>query len=154
MVVVGVDHAPLWAVGAFFLSFVPYLGLIIALIPPTILAFAESGPAAAAAIVIGGTVLNLVAENVLEPTLTGRALSLATWLVFVMFFFWVWLMGPIGALLSMPISVLIVLVLRHSERTRWIAELLAREGEQPAGPERNLEHPGKESTTTADEPQA
>ena len=44
MVVVGVDHAPLWAVGAFFLSFVPYLGLIIALIPPTILAFAEFGP--------------------------------------------------------------------------------------------------------------
>ena len=43
-----------------------------------------------------------------------------------MFFFWVWLMGPIGALLSMPISVLIVLVLRHSERTRWIAELLSR----------------------------
>ena len=131
MVVVGVDHAPLWAIGAFFLSFVPYLGLILALIPPTILAFAESGPAAAAVIVIGGTVLNLVAENVLEPTLTGRALSLATWLVFVMFFFWVWLMGPIGALLSMPISVLIVLVLRHSERTRWIAELLSREGEPP-----------------------
>ena len=155
MVVVGVDHAPLWAVGAFFLSFVPYLGLILALIPPTILAFAESGPGAAAVIVIGGTVLNLVAENVLEPTLTGRALSLATWLVFVMFFFWVWLMGPIGALLSMPISVLIVLVLRHSERTRWIAELLAREGEQTAGPERHARAPGtQEPAATADEPQA
>ena len=81
-------------------------------------------------------------------------MSLATWLVFVMFFFWVWLMGPIGALLSMPISVLIVLVLRHNTRTRWIAELLAREGEQTAGPERPLGRPGKESTTTADESQA
>ena len=83
MLVLGVDDALLWAVGAFFLSFVPYLGLVLALIPPTILAFAESGPAAAAAVVIGGTALNLIAENVLEPTLTGRALSLSTWLVFI-----------------------------------------------------------------------
>jgi AI-2 transport protein TqsA len=132
MVVVGVDHAPLWAIGAFVLSFVPYLGLIIALVAPTILALAESGPLAAAIVVIGGTLLNLLAENVLEPTLTGRALSLSTWLVFAMFFFWVWLMGPIGALLSMPITVLIVLVLRHNARTRWLAELLSREPAEPS----------------------
>jgi AI-2 transport protein TqsA len=127
MVVVGVDHATLWAIGAFVLSFVPYLGLILALVPPAILALAESGLLPAALIVIGGTLLNLLAENVLEPTLTGRALSLSTWLVFLMFFFWVWLMGPIGALLSMPITVFIVLVLRHNGRTRWLAELLSRE---------------------------
>jgi hypothetical protein len=53
----------------------------------------------------------------------------------------------------MPISVLIVLVLRHNTRTRWIAELLAREGEQTAGPERPLERPWKEPTATVDEPQ-
>ena len=73
---------------------------------------------------VGGVVLNLIAENVLEPTLTGRALSLSTWLVFTMFFFWVWLIGPVGALLAMPITVLIVLVLDHNERTRWVAAFL------------------------------
>jgi predicted PurR-regulated permease PerM len=127
MLVLGVDNALLWAVGAFFLSFVPYLGLTLALVPPTILAFAESGPVAAATIVVGGLVLNLVAENVLEPTLTGRALSLTTWVVFLMFFFWVWLLGPVGALLSMPITVLIVLTLQHNDRTRWVAALLTRD---------------------------
>ena len=127
MLVLGVDNALLWAVGAFFLSFVPYLGLTLALIPPTILAFAESGPIAAAAIIVGGLVLNLVAENVLEPTLAGRALSLTTWVVFLMFFFWVWLLGPVGALLSMPITVMIVLTLQHNERTRWVAALLTRD---------------------------
>ena len=71
--------------------------------------------------------LNLVAENVLEPTLTGRALSLSTWLVFTMFFFWVWLLGPVGALLSMPITVLLVLVLEHNDRDpKWVAALLSR----------------------------
>jgi predicted PurR-regulated permease PerM len=127
MLVLGIDDPLLWAVAAFFLSFVPYLGLVLAMIPPTILALAESGPLAAAAFVIGGTALNLIAENLLEPTLTGRALSLSTWLVFIMFFFWVWLLGPVGALLSMPITVLVVLVLQHNERTEWVAALLTRD---------------------------
>ena len=127
MLVLGVDNALLWAVGAFFLSFVPYLGLAVALIAPTILAFAESGPLAAGIIIAGGIALNLIAENVLEPTLTGRALSLTTWLVFLMFFFWVWLIGPVGALLSMPITVLVVLTLQHNESTRWMAALLTRD---------------------------
>jgi AI-2 transport protein TqsA len=132
LLLLGVDDALLWAVATFFLSFVPYLGLVLAMIPPAILALAESGPLAAATVVIGATALNLIAENVVEPTLTGRALSLSTWLVFVMFFFWVWLIGPLGALLSMPITVLLVLVLQHNERTRWLGQLLAR---QPAEPD-------------------
>ncbi|HET9083425.1 MAG TPA: AI-2E family transporter [Candidatus Limnocylindrales bacterium] len=127
MLILGIDDALLWAVAAFFLSFVPYLGLVLAMIPPAILAFAESGLLAATVFVVGGTALNLIAENVLEPTLTGRALSLSTWVVFTMFFFWVWLIGPVGALLSMPITVLVVLVLQHNERTQWIAALLSRQ---------------------------
>jgi predicted PurR-regulated permease PerM len=148
MLLLGIDDALLWAVAAFFLSFVPYLGLILAMIPPTILALAESGPLAAAAFVIAGTALNLIAENLLEPTLTGRALSLSTWLVFIMFFFWVWLIGPVGALLSMPITVLVVLTLQHNERTQWVAALLTRDrGEAAANEPRN--EPGDEPAAAA-----
>jgi len=128
MLLLGVDDALLWAVATFFLSFVPYIGLVIAMIPPAILAFAESGTLAAVTVVVGATALNLLAENVLEPTMTGRALSLSTWLVFIMFFFWAWLIGPLGALLSMPITVLVVLVLQHNERTQWVAALLTHDG--------------------------
>jgi AI-2 transport protein TqsA len=131
MLVLGVDNALLWAIGAFFLSFVPYVGLVLAVIPPVILAYAESGPAFALLIVIGAMILNVVAENVLEPSMTGEALHLATWLVFIMFFFTVWLIGPVGALLAMPLTVLIVLVLQGNPRTRWIATLLSR-GEPPS----------------------
>ena len=115
MLLLGVDDPLVWAIGAFFLSFVPYVGLILAVIPPAILAFAESGPAAALIILIGAAVLNVLAENVLEPSMTGKALKLSTWLVFVMFFFTVWLIGPVGALLAMPITVLIVLVLQGND---------------------------------------
>ena len=131
MLVFGVDNAVLWAIGAFFLSFVPYVGLVLALIPPVILAFAESGLGAAAAIVIGGAILNVVAENVLEPSMTGKALHVTTWVVFVMFFFAVWLIGPVGSLLAMPLTVLIVLVLGANERTSWVAALLTN-GDAPA----------------------
>ncbi|MET0772519.1 MAG: AI-2E family transporter [Candidatus Limnocylindrales bacterium] len=132
MLVLGVDDALLWGIAAFFLSFVPYLGLTLALIPPALLAFAESGLPAATVLVVGGVILNLIAENILEPAWAGRALSLATWLVFVMFFAAVWLLGPVGMLVSMPITVMIVLLLRGDERSRWIASLLARDtGETP-----------------------
>jgi AI-2 transport protein TqsA len=131
MLVLGVDDPLLWAIGAFFLSFVPYVGLVFALIPPVILAFAESGPGAALAIIVGGAILNVVAENVLEPSMTGKALKLSTWVVFVMFFFTVWLLGPVGALVAMPITVLIVLVLKGNERTRWIASILTRDDPAP-----------------------
>jgi AI-2 transport protein TqsA len=131
MVVLGVDDPLLWAIGAFFLSFVPYVGLVIALIPPVILAFAETGPGAALAIIIGGAILNVVAENVLEPSMTGKALKLSTWVVFIMFFFTVWLLGPVGALVAMPLTVLIVLVLKGNERTRWLASLLTRDDPAP-----------------------
>lgn len=132
MLVLGVDDALLWGVAAFFLSFVPYLGLTLALIPPALLAFAESGIASAAVLVLGGVMLNLVAENILEPAWAGRALSLATWLVFAMFFASVWLLGPVGMLVAMPITVMLVLLLRGDERSRWIASLLTREtGEAP-----------------------
>jgi predicted PurR-regulated permease PerM len=132
MLLLGVDDALLWAVGAFFLSFVPYLGLTLALIPPALLAFAESGAVSALLLVIGGVVLNLIAENVLEPVWTGRALSLATWLVFLMFFFCVWLLGPVGMLVSMPITVLMVLLLQGDERTSWMARLLTRDTAVPS----------------------
>ena len=135
MVVLDVDDSLLWAIGAFFLSFVPYVGLVLALIPPVILAFAETGPGAALAIIIGGAVLNVVAENVLEPSMTGKALKLSTWVVFVMFFVTVWLLGPVGALVAMPITVLIVLVLKGNERTRWVAALLTRDDPASTLPE-------------------
>ena len=131
MLVLGVDDALLWAIGAFFLSFVPYVGLVLALIPPVILAFAESGLVPALVIIIAGAILNVVAENVLEPSMTGKALKLSTWVVFVMFFFTVWLLGPVGALVAMPITVLIVLVLKGNERTRWIASILTRDDPAP-----------------------
>ena len=133
LLILGVDYAPLWGVGVFFLSFIPYIGLVVALIPPTVLAFAEYGIGRALVVVITAVVVNLVAENILEPAMTGRALSLSPAAVFVSFFVWVWVLGPLGALLSMPITIMLLLLFNSSDETRWLARIIGSAAAPTAG---------------------
>jgi predicted PurR-regulated permease PerM len=131
----GVDYPLLWGVLAFFLSFIPFIGLAIAMIPPALLALAESGWVQALIIIVGVTAINLLIENVLEPGMTGKRLSLSPMIVFLSIFFWGWLLGPVGGLLSMPITVLLLLVFQHNEGTQWLANIISNESADslPAG---------------------
>ena len=70
-------------------------------------------------------------ENILEPSYTGKKLSLSPTVVFASFFVWGWLLGPIGAILSMPITVMLFLVLGSNEQTEWIARIISRDGGLP-----------------------
>jgi len=126
LLILGVDYALLWGVLAFVLSYVPYIGLFTAMIPPTILALAEFGLPKGILVVVGVVALNLLIENVLEPAYTGKKLSLSPSVVFISFFVWGWILGPIGALLSMPITVMLMLVLNQHESTRWLSKLIGR----------------------------
>jgi predicted PurR-regulated permease PerM len=123
----GVDYPLLWGVCGFFLSYIPYIGLATAMLPPALLAWAESGPLYALLVVGGITALNFAIENVLEPSYTGKQLRLSPTVVFVSFFFWVWLLGPVGAVLSMPLTVLLMLVFGSDEKTRWLADAIGRD---------------------------
>ena len=121
---VGVDYALLWGVVAFFLSYIPYVGLLTAMIPPALLALAEHGWPQALLIVVAVVLINLMIENVVEPGYTGKRLQLSPTVVFLSFFFWGWLLGPVGALLSMPITVMLLLALQHDEDTLWLARVI------------------------------
>lgn len=123
-VLVGVDYALLWGVVAFFLSYIPYIGLLTAMIPPALLALVEHGWPQALLVAIAIVLINLTIENVVEPGYTGKRLQLSPTIVFLSFFFWGWLLGPIGALLSMPITVMLLLVLQHDEDTLWLARII------------------------------
>lgn len=123
----GVDYAVLWGALAFVLSYIPYIGLFTAMIPPTLLALAESGWLYALIVVVAITALNLAIENIVEPGYTGRRLQLSPTVVFLSFFFWAWLLGPVGALLSMPITVMIMLVCQNDDGAAWLAQIIGRE---------------------------
>jgi AI-2 transport protein TqsA len=127
LLLLGVDYALLWGVVAFVLSYIPYIGITLALIPPTLLAFAEFGIGRAVVVILAALVVNVVIENVVEPSFTGRQLQLSPTVVFVSFFFWGWLLGPVGILMSMPITVMLMHILDSHPQTRWAASIIRRE---------------------------
>jgi AI-2 transport protein TqsA len=124
LLLLGVDYAFLWGVLTFFLAFVPYLGLLVAMIPPTLLALAESGLGWAILVVVGVQVVNGLAENALAPYLMGRGLSLSPTVVFFSFIFWIFLLGAPGAFLAMPLTLFVVVMLSTYPEARWLASLM------------------------------
>jgi predicted PurR-regulated permease PerM len=125
-----VDLALLWGVIAFLLNFIPTVGSIIASIPPVILAFVIHGPATALAVAGGYTVVNAIIGSLLEPRLMGEALGLSPLVVFLSMLAWGYLLGPVGALLSGPLTMFLKNWLAHTEDLAWVAVLL---GPAPEG---------------------
>jgi predicted PurR-regulated permease PerM len=124
---IGVDFPLLWAMLAFLLNYVPTIGSIIAAVPAVLLALVQLGPAAAGATAIGFAGINVVFGNVVEPRLMGYGVGISPLVVFVGLVFWGWVFGPVGMLLSVPLTMTLKLALESDTRTRWIAILIGSE---------------------------
>jgi predicted PurR-regulated permease PerM len=122
--VLGVDFPLMWGILTFFLSFIPWIGLPIAVAPAVILALAEYGVERALLVIAGVVVINVVAENLLSPMLMGRGLSLSPTVLFIGFIFWAWLLGGPGAFLAAPLTIFVALIFQTFPETRWIASLM------------------------------
>lgn len=122
----GLDFPMLWAVVAFLLNFIPTLGSILASAPPIALALVMHGPGTAALYAALYTALNVLIGNVLEPRVMGRALGLSPLVVLLSMLFWGWLWGPVGALLSVPLTMSAKIALAHTTDLAWVAVLLGR----------------------------
>jgi AI-2 transport protein TqsA len=114
----------LWGILTFFLSFVPYIGLFIALTPAVVLALAEFGLSRALLVIVGVVVINVLAENVLSPMMMGRGLNLSPTVVFLSFILWAWVLGGPGAFLAVPITMFVIGMLDTFPETRWLASLM------------------------------
>ncbi len=129
----GVDFAILWGFLAFLLNYIPYIGSILAGIPAVILAFIEFGPGLTVLLVIGVFVLiNIIVGYVLEPKMLGEGLGISALVVFIAMVFWGWVLGPVGLILSTPLTAAIKIVLESSEGTRWAAIMLGTEADVEA----------------------
>lgn len=123
--VLGVSNPLLWGVVAFAFNWVPLIGAVIAGIPPFVLATVEIGIGGAVALAAGYVVVNIAVDNILEARLMGRAMDISPLVLMMSLLLWGFVLGPIGALLSVPLTVAVRIFLDHHERTRWIALLLA-----------------------------
>lgn len=120
----GVDNARLWGVMAFLLNYVPNIGSIIAAVPAVLLALVQLGPATALLAALGYLVINIIIGSVLEPRFMGKGLGLSTLVVFLSLVFWGWVLGPVGMLLSVPLTITVKLALDSKPETRWLGVLL------------------------------
>lgn len=122
-----VDFPLLWAMFAFLLNYVPTIGSIIAAVPAVLLALIQIGPGAAGATAAGFIGINVVFGNLLEPRLMGYGVGISPLIVFVGLIAWGWIFGPVGMLLSVPLTMTLKMALENDERTRWVAILLGSE---------------------------
>lgn len=107
LLLVGVDHALLWGVLSFLLSFVPNIGFLLSVVPPMLLALLGKGWVSAAIVLIGYVVINSALDNVIGPRLVARQMKISALLSFLSVIFWAWVLGPTGAILAVPLTVLI-----------------------------------------------
>ena len=117
----GLDFPKLWGMLAFLLNYIPTLGSIIAAVPAVLLALVQLGVPEAGATAVGFVAINITFGNFIEPRLMGYGVGISPLIIFVGLIFWGWVFGPVGMLLSVPLSMTLKLALESSDRTRWVA---------------------------------
>jgi AI-2 transport protein TqsA len=124
LVFLDVDYAVLWGLIAFLLNFIPTVGSFIAAVPAVLLALVQLGVLQAGLTLLGFVVVNLFMGSVLEPRWMGRGLNLSPLVVFISLVLWGWVLGPVGMLLSIPLTIMVKIALENQEDTRWIGVML------------------------------
>jgi AI-2 transport protein TqsA len=125
LIVFGVDFAYLWAFLAFFLGYIPMIGLLIACVPAVFLAFIEYGLGTALVVLLLIILLNAAMDNFVTPRFMGDRLNMPTLFIMIGFLFWGWVYGPLGALLAVPLTLLVRVLLESSQATRLPAGLMS-----------------------------
>ena len=145
LVIMGVPGAFVWAVLAFVTNFIPNIGFIIGVIPPAIIALLDGGPGLMIAVIITYSVINFLIQSVIQPRIVGDAVGLTPTFTIMSLVFWTWLIGPLGALLAVPLTLLArALLIETNPRLGWALPLIAGKAEPTEKPEQ----PQKEAAGT------
>lgn len=128
--ILGVDFAVLWGVLSFLFNFIPNIGYIISLIPPFMLTLLEFGIGKAVIVFVGYAAINNFFDVIIAPRYLGKGLDLSILVTFLAVIFWTWILGPIGAFLALPLTVMLKkLVLEPYQDTRLLATLMGTDDE-------------------------
>jgi len=121
---INLDHAIMWGLIAFFLNYIPNIGSIVASIPAIIIALIQLNFYYALLVALIYLVINVVMGSIIEPRYLGKELGLSTLIIFLSLVFWGWLLGPVGMLLSVPLTMVVKIWLESNDDSKWIAVML------------------------------
>lgn len=121
-----------WGVLSLITNYIPNIGFVVGLMPPAILALFNGGWEKAAWVIVIYLVINIVIQSVIQPKFVGDAVGLSTTLTFISLIFWGWVLGPLGALLAVPMTLLAKsLLIDIDPSTRWVGPLIALDSPEP-----------------------
>jgi len=123
---IGLDFAFIWGLLTFLLNYIPTIGSVFAVLPPPLFALMQFGdPSLALITLVVLAVIQVVLGVYVDPLIEGHYLSPSPLVVLVSVTFWGWLWGIAGALLGVPLTILIIIACQHSPHTYWLATLLS-----------------------------
>lgn len=132
LAIMGVPAPVLWGLLAFLTNYIPNIGFFIGLVPPAVLAGLDSGVGLMVAVIVVYCVLNMIIQSGIQPKVVGDAVGLATTLTFLSVVFWSWVVGPLGAILAIPLSLFVRAVLVDADPGgRWLRTLVANSDQVP-----------------------
>jgi predicted PurR-regulated permease PerM len=138
LAVIGVPLPLLWGLVSFMTNYIPNVGFIIGLIPPALLALLTSGVPEMLLVIAVYCVLNFVIQSLVQPYFIGDSVGLAMTTTFVALVFWAWLLGPLGALLAIPLTLLVkALLVDVDPAARWATALAGSLASPPREPRRH-----------------
>jgi predicted PurR-regulated permease PerM len=116
----------LWGLLAFITNYIPNIGFIIGVIPPALLGLLQGGVEKMIWVIVVYCAINFVIQSVIQPKVVGNAVGLSATMSFLSLIFWAWVLGPLGALLAIPLSLLAKgLLVDIDPSTRWINPLVS-----------------------------
>lgn len=142
LAVMGVPVPILWGLLAFITNYIPNVGFVIGLLPPAILGLLEGGPGLMLAVIVVYCVINLILQSVIQPKFVGDAVGLSTSITFLSLVVWAFVLGPLGALLAVPLTLLVKAILVDADpRNAWLEPLLSnRPNQDSVGTEPTAAH--------------
>ncbi|MFN2187288.1 MAG: AI-2E family transporter [Candidatus Promineifilaceae bacterium] len=120
LTVMGIEFAVLWGILSFFLSFVPNVGFIISVIPPALMALLQYGPREMLIVIVAYNVINFLVDNVVKPRFIEKGVNISVLQTFLSLILWSWVLGPIGAILAVPMAIIVQAVLNSRPETHLV----------------------------------
>ncbi|SNT34421.1 AI-2E family transporter [Rhodococcoides kyotonense] len=147
LIVAVIDAGALWAMGiplpilwgllSFITNYIPNIGFVIGVIPPALIALLQGGPTLMIAVIVVYSVVNVVIQSIIQPKFVGDAVGLSVTLTFLSLVFWSWVLGPLGAILAIPLTLMAkALLVDIDPATRWVDVLVS------SGPPAEVEETG------------
>ncbi|MAU84066.1 MAG: AI-2E family transporter [Gordonia sp.] len=148
--IVGIPLPILWGLLSFITNYIPNIGFVIGLIPPALLALLDGGWGQMLLVIAIYSVINVVIQSVIQPKFVGDAVGLSTTLTFLSLVFWAWVIGPLGAILAVPLTLMSkALLIDIDPSTRW-ADILLSSSAPKSEPDAGTGPPTDEASPDAD----